>query len=204
MGFSDYFDKIYINHLPERKDREESIKYQFNYLQASYQFFDAIRHQDGSVGNKLSFIKILEDAMTKNYKNILFCEDDVLLRRCINEDIYSIKQDIHKENFDILCFHHPHPYEVPTSDRLTVKIRKPWCNHFMYLNNIEKIHKHVKDRESNHHGLDFTLVNSNLNCYITLKEYAMQLDDYSDIGKKVVRRFKHQGNYSDLLKKSII
>jgi hypothetical protein len=35
---------------------------------------------------------------------------------------------------------------------------------------------------------------------VTRNEYVVQLDDYSDIAGKEVRRFKHKDKYEDLLR----
>jgi len=197
-----YFDNIYVNHLEERTDRLEILNRQFKQLNSTYTLFNAIRHKDGSVGNKLSFIKILELAMSRGEKRILFLEDDVLFRKCILDDIGSIMEAVRETDCEILCFHNPQIHKLTNEQMKEIVVRmsrKPWCTQCLYLNNLEKIYSHMKKKETDKNGLDYTLVNSGLITYCTGKEYALQLDDYSDIEGKVMKRFKHKDDYKDLL-----
>jgi GR25 family glycosyltransferase involved in LPS biosynthesis len=197
-----YFDNIYVNHLEERTDRLEILNRQFKQLNSTYTLFNAIRHKDGSVGNKLSFIKIIELAMSRGEKRILFLEDDVLFRKCILDDIGSIMKAVRETDCEILCFHNPQIVKLTEDEKKMLIVRrkhKIWCNQCLYLSNLGKIYEHVKERESNTNGLDYTLVYSRLISYCTGKEYAIQLDDYSNIKNRIMRRFDHRRIYEDLL-----
>jgi hypothetical protein len=201
MYFGDNrISNVYVNHLDSRNDRLESIKFQFKMLDTEFNIFPAIKHQDGSVGNKLSFIKILETAILNNESKIFFFEDDALIRKCFSDDIGNIVNEIFKTDCDICVFHHPQPLDIEFNGLIGQRRKKPWCTQCLFVNNIIKVHDFMKTKQDNTHGLDFCLVNSNLNFFVTRNEYVVQLDDYSDIAGKEVRRFKHKDKYEDLLR----
>ena len=72
-------DKIYYINLEERKDRREHILGEIKKMEfelKKVKRLDAIKHKQGGIGCGLSHIKVLEDAIENNYKNIIILEDD--------------------------------------------------------------------------------------------------------------------------------
>lgn len=93
-----YFDNIYIINLKKDIEKRERIIRIFNKYNIKCEFFEAVYGKEvpdlkkyykentnlkspGQYGYSLSMIKILEDAIEKNYKKILVCDDDIILKK---------------------------------------------------------------------------------------------------------------------------
>jgi len=143
-----YFDKIYVINLKkdiERKDRIEKIFGKYN---ISCEFFEAVYGKElsnldeykrpdttlktpGQYGYILSMIKILTDAKKNNYKKILVCDDDIILRKNFliefDSNIKSIPYDWKllflglsgPWAFDEKIFLHNHNYDINYTSNLT-------------------------------------------------------------------------------------
>ena len=74
--WTDFFDKIYCINLPKRVDRlilfcEEMDKYNIN-----FEIVNGIEHEKGAEGLRQVVENIFNEAVEKNYENILIFEDD--------------------------------------------------------------------------------------------------------------------------------
>lgn len=183
--------------MDNRPDRMKSIEDQFSKIDLRFTRFNAIKSTNGVNGCRKSHLEILKDAKNKGYNKIIICEDDLVLRRSIQRDISEIMNDV--GNFDLLYFHHPQPSDVFYTGKTVTKHQAPWCTHFYVVGNIENVLNHVLSRDIDNMAIDNIYVNSNLNCFITVDEYAFQLADYSDISGAVVDRFAHRNQFMDLL-----
>lgn len=95
-----YFDHIYILNLKKDTEKRQHMDGVFNDLMIKHDFFDAVngRTDDnlaiykknsyektlkspGAYGYSLSMIKLFEDALSKGYKKILVCDDDIIFHR---------------------------------------------------------------------------------------------------------------------------
>lgn len=79
MNWKDFIDKIYLVNLADREDRLlESAKLLSDY-DIPYDVFPAIKDTQGARGLRDTMLAIFDEALTKNYENILVFEDDVKL-----------------------------------------------------------------------------------------------------------------------------
>jgi GR25 family glycosyltransferase involved in LPS biosynthesis len=97
MSFSDLFDNIYLINLTRRKDRLKLMKYTLNKLKIKYELFVAYDyHNDniitnkfikshGSIGLIVTYQRLLQDAIDKNYETILILEDDISFSKNFDE-----------------------------------------------------------------------------------------------------------------------
>lgn len=213
MNLNDIVDEIYVINLDERKDRLEHVKKQFSVLKSKFTRCSAVKLPQGTQGNKRSWLKILEEAVEKGQKTIAICEDDVVFRHQLINDLPILAPLIKATNFDVLSMHHycgkagkareligtPEDKEI----KLIKRSQKPWCNHFLILQNLEawknQLTTCVNSAVHGRRTLDNSLTVFRRTCYMTSREYAFQLDDFSDIQKKVYRRFIQKSRYKDII-----
>ena len=72
-------DQIYYINLEHRTDRREHIENEIKKIDSDLEKttrIEAIKHEQGGIGCGMSHIKVLEDAIEKNYQNIIVLEDD--------------------------------------------------------------------------------------------------------------------------------
>jgi glycosyl transferase family 25 len=69
----------YIN-LDSRKDRNQHVKEQLQFLNFDIERFEAIYSSDGRIGCSLSHLAILEMARKKDLPMIFICEDDIVFK----------------------------------------------------------------------------------------------------------------------------
>jgi glycosyl transferase, family 25 len=97
IQFAQFFDHIYVINLIQRTDRRRDMEAQLDKIGVSKDkatFFPAIRPEVaagfpsiGARGCFMSHIAVLEDALKRNYKRILICEDDLNFVRNFNDRI---------------------------------------------------------------------------------------------------------------------
>ncbi|VBB17684.1 hypothetical protein YASMINEVIRUS_147 [Yasminevirus sp. GU-2018] len=101
------FEKIYVINLKKRDDRKASSVAKLKSLGVEYEFFEGVDGYDrqydslcdsvltregtwiksrGAVGLIMTYIKLLEDALAKNYQNVLILEDDI----CFHKDFDNL------------------------------------------------------------------------------------------------------------------
>ena len=213
MNLNDIVDEIYVVNLDERTDRLESVKKQFDALNSTFTRFSAVKAIEGSQGNKHSWLKILQDAVEKGQKTIAVCEDDVVFRYQLLKDLPVLEPLIKSTDFDVLSMHHycgmagkaSSLIRTPEVEEITLMRRptKPWCNHFLILQNLKDWRDHlvtcIHNKKHCRRTLDNALTVFKRKCYVTSKEYAFQLDDFSDIQQKKIRRFKQKSRYGDII-----
>lgn len=87
----DFFDKIYLINLPERRDRYWISTLELTKLSLKYEVIKAIKNIDGRQGLYQTMWNIFTDAVSKDYNRILIFEDDLkfvmdpgpVLEKCI-------------------------------------------------------------------------------------------------------------------------
>jgi GR25 family glycosyltransferase involved in LPS biosynthesis/glycosyltransferase involved in cell wall biosynthesis len=109
-----YFDNIYIINLKKDIEKRERIKRIFDKYNIKCEFIEAVYGKEvpnidlykkpntkltsvGQYGYSLSMIKILSDAIEKNYKKILVCDDDIILKKNF---LYEFDKNIKKIPYD--------------------------------------------------------------------------------------------------------
>jgi GR25 family glycosyltransferase involved in LPS biosynthesis len=109
------FQKIYVINLARRKDRKLLSSKKLDSFGIRYEYFEGIdgyspqydslcdsvlTREDtwiksrGAVGLILTYINILEDAMKKNYENILIFEDDICFHKDFSNMLNNAAKDI--------------------------------------------------------------------------------------------------------------
>jgi len=218
MNLNSLAEEIYVVNLSERKDRLESINNQFKAINSTFTRFDAIKgttgRRPGTQGNKMSWHKILSQAIDKGQETIAICEDDACFRRSIVPDIPTLAKLIKETDFEILSFHHccknesekgKNNYlerfkEYEDKEPFLIHVsRKPWCNQFLVLQNLKKWRDHIHSCINTDRSLDNCLTVFKANCYTTSKEYCFQLDDFSSIQNRTMKRFSRKSLYKDLI-----
>lgn len=117
----DYFDRLYIIHLPEREDRYRALKQELVGLGIDIQGSKvripyAPRPQDanefpsrGVYGNFLSHLEILRESLHDNLSRVWILEDDAIFRhrlRSLNEQNQLVQQ-LESQDWDICYLGHP-------------------------------------------------------------------------------------------------
>ena len=115
MNIRDYFDRIYVIHLPQRTDRYVALKRELSRLDidlegANVRIPHAPRPEDANgfpsravYGNFLSHLSILKEALKDGLEAVLVLEDDAIFsRRMVKEQSKLI--DILRRNPWDLCF----------------------------------------------------------------------------------------------------
>lgn len=88
-----YFDKIYLVNLPERRDRYLISMWELAKFSIPYHHFKAMKHWDGKEGLYQTMRTLFEQAVALNYRRILVFEDDLkiigpmdtVMEKCIQQ-----------------------------------------------------------------------------------------------------------------------
>ena len=75
-NLSDISNAFYIN-LEHRTDRREQIESELSIMGINAQRFNAIVSNNGAVGCTMSHLRLLNNAIEKNYSHLLILEDDI-------------------------------------------------------------------------------------------------------------------------------
>jgi glycosyl transferase family 25 len=115
MNLFDYFDRISIIHLPERKDRFDSLSNEFRSLgidikHAKIDIPYAPRPADpngfisrGVYGNFLSHLEILRRARDEGLRAVWVLEDDAIFSRRMRRMQAAVVESLERDEWD-LCF----------------------------------------------------------------------------------------------------
>jgi GR25 family glycosyltransferase involved in LPS biosynthesis len=108
---NDYFSKIYCINLDKRTDKYAQCLKEFEKININVERISAIDgnsifrvglHKNaGAYGLMLTNIKLIENALLNNYKNILILEDDVAFVNNFNE-IFNERMKSLPDNWDLL------------------------------------------------------------------------------------------------------
>jgi FkbM family methyltransferase len=198
-SLNDYVDQVYVLSLPSRSDRRAIFAKQMEEMNTTYVVVDGVVNENRRLACTLGHIKVLEMAIKAGHKKIFICEDDALFRRGLMSDIDGIMNE--GDDYDLLFFHSETTLPLDTKGLFTIKSGAPWGTQFYAVNDPKKTYDFLKYNVEilKQEGVDYLYRASNLNVKITVEGYAFQLDDFSDIEKKVVVRFKKKVVYDDFL-----
>lgn len=215
MTLNDILDEIYVINLESRKDRLKNAENQFSQIGSYFTRIEACKVDSKikSVENAMShsWINTLEKAIANKHEIIAICEDDLVFRRKIVEDLPELATHIANTDFEVLSAHHYAEHfetskkllNTPEASEVFLKPvkRKPWCNHFLILKNLSMWLDHLKYTVSNNpkRNFDHTLTVFNTKSYVTSREYCFQLDDFSTVQNRVKIRFEQKKRYSDII-----
>lgn len=74
--FLDFFDKVYVVNLKSRTDRRLEMQTELDKCGIPFEFFDAVKDDNGIKGLVESMKLLFREALDKNFENILVLEDD--------------------------------------------------------------------------------------------------------------------------------
>lgn len=199
MKLFEYFDKTYCINLKHRTDKiklfnDDCVKYDLG----KYERFEAINGatidlpyniSKGNVGLIMSNIKILEDCVKNNYKNVLIIEDDCYF----TDEVTNLLDNLNlvPDDWDMLYFggnHNTHVGVTPPSkvNDLIVKLHHTYTTHMVAIKShlFEPIISLLGKYE---HPIDvaYTELQKKYNVYCFYPGIAKQRKGYSDIQNRV-------------------
>lgn len=78
MAWIDFFTKIFVINLPERTDRLLDIAGELDKWDIPYELVNAIKHEKGAEGLRLTVQGIFEKAVENKWDSVLIFEDDAM------------------------------------------------------------------------------------------------------------------------------
>jgi GR25 family glycosyltransferase involved in LPS biosynthesis len=96
-----FFDKIYCINVNTNSQRYETVKKIFEKLNMNVEFLRVEPLKNGTKGCFESHIKVMKDAFSKKYKNIIVFEDDILPNKINQKRIDTIINFIKNNVYDI-------------------------------------------------------------------------------------------------------
>ena len=203
---------FYIN-LDHRADRKKHVESQlFNIGLQGVQRFSAIKMENGAVGCSMSHLKLLQYALKTRLDHILIVEDDI---EFLDPDLF-IKQinaflkehEKNGSNWDVVLFagNNMPPYETVGDTCVKVSRCQTTTGYLVNGHYIEKLLNNVKMGLTNllrhpekhaQYAIDkhwFALQEVD-NWFLITPLTVVQMEDYSDIEKKVIN---YQSSMMDL------
>ena len=104
MSWTNFFTKIFVINLPERTDRLLEVAEELYKWQIPYELVNAVKHEKGAEGLRITVEKIFREAIAKNWESVLIFEDDaVFVDSCgnPNDTMNEVVKQLPK-NWDIL------------------------------------------------------------------------------------------------------
>lgn len=114
----DYFQRVYIINLPERKDRRKAITAELEQadmpiLGGKVELFPAVKPREamgfpniGARGCFMSHLGILQSALQRGLSNVLIVEDDLMISPEVNRHIGKILGDLSNIDWGIVYLGH--------------------------------------------------------------------------------------------------
>jgi GR25 family glycosyltransferase involved in LPS biosynthesis len=167
--------QIVIINLIDRADRNINIIQEMTKWKLPFSFYYAERAVNPVRGCLESHINIIKWAKQNNYKQVCIFEDDVIIRKSL-EEIENIP-----ENYDML-------YLGGLCTEMHYKLND-WCKGRIYCNHAYIIKDTVFDFIIEHGWVyDYELdrfyteqIHANKNAYVTYFQYVIQYENFSDI-----------------------
>lgn len=188
MNLSD-IPKIVIN-LPERKDRLAHIKKELSGWE--YQLMPGVVDKDPKVGIAQAHMNCILLARQSEWDNVLIIEDDMVLRKGAHEYFNKALNTL-PENWDILlgglynC-----KYQIPVNEYWNRT--GEFCGAHFYIANHTSYDRILSCSPRQHIDRWINQGGNKLNCFVTKKFVATQLNGFSD-------NIKRNVDYSKELKK---
>jgi GR25 family glycosyltransferase involved in LPS biosynthesis len=208
-----FFDHVFVINLSSRPEKWLAVQKELDNLGVkNYSRFDAIRpvlsqvplslyknmtlgagaqdlnnYLTGSVGCKLSHLKIIELALSKNYKKILILEDDVGFKKGALRKLKNAIKSL-PEDWKMLYLGGNNLLPTTKVSRSLSKIQSIYTTH-AYALNLEIGEKILKEAPESGKEIDVfyaEAIQPHANCFITKKPIAYQQKGWSDIVGKVV------------------
>jgi len=78
MSWTNFFTKIFVINLPERTDRLLEVAEELYKWQIPYELVNAVKHEKGAEGLRITVENIFREAIAKNWESVLIFEDDAV------------------------------------------------------------------------------------------------------------------------------
>jgi GR25 family glycosyltransferase involved in LPS biosynthesis len=78
MSWTNFFTKIFVINLPERTDRLLEVAEELYKWEIPYELVNAIRHESGAEGLRMTVEKIFREAIANEWESVLIFEDDAM------------------------------------------------------------------------------------------------------------------------------
>ena len=194
---------LFIN-LEHRKDRLLSVTTQLGQMGLKGSRLNAIKHKHGAIGCSLSQIKCLQTAIENNWEQVCILEDDIVFtdQNLFLKNLERFHREF-KEDWDVLFLSGNNAEPFFNVNDYLVKVNNCQCacayivkKHYYetLLNNWkEAVKKLMKDPDNKRmYACDmyWKCLQKRDNWYLLIPLTTHQLDDYSDIEKRVTT-YKH-------------
>lgn len=211
-SLNDYFPKLYVINLDRRPDRYQEVMSEFKKINATVERISGTDGKTlpitrrgmmpGAYGLLLTHIELIENALSKNYENILIFEDDVTFVDNFNL-IFNERIEFLPNDWDFLYLGgnhilHVNGFNLITGDR-NFKVTKEnyktlnyelcktpctYCAHALVINS--KIYKRILDtiQKNPSQPIDniyYIIQMEGCNAYTFLPSLAIQRPSFSDI-----------------------
>lgn len=191
--FVNYFDKIYLLNLKRRPDRLKMfLKNNREFIPSqNIEIIEAIdgekiineswNYSNGALGCRLSHMKLLKDALSNNYSQILVFEDDAKIDKTIFKKLNHLI-NYAGNNWDMIYFGANH-YETPIDiDGKIIKITCALTTHcFAIKGNIIPILIDKIENDKRPVDAAIAALHSTLKVYGFKQDPVTQSQSYSDI-----------------------
>lgn len=190
----------YIN-LESRSERRIHIEEQLSIIGIKGQRFNAIKMENGAIGCSMSHLKILQNAYKKKLEHILILEDDITF---LNPELFKEQfkkfMELHRNEWDVVLFagNNVPPYEK--TDDTCIKVNRCQTTTGYLVNShyiinllfnvkmgLTKLLKNPSQRILYAIDKFWFLLQTTGKWYLIIPASVMQMDDYSDIEKKVTK-----------------
>ena len=197
-NLSDVSNAFYIN-LEHRTDRREQIESELSIMGINAQRFNAIVSNNGAVGCTMSHLRLLNNAIEKNYSHLLILEDDIqFLEPEIFKTNFNKFLELHGNNWDVIIFsgNNVPPY-IPI-DETCIRVTRCQTTTGYLVNGhyLRTLRNNIKE------GLEKLIKNPSMHYYFAIDKYwfclqqidnwyliipltVIQRESYSDIEKRV-------------------
>lgn len=206
-NFEDIVNIVYIN-LEHRIDRRDHVINELTNMGiGKFDRFNAIKMDNGALGCSMSHLKVLQNAVEQKLEHILIVEDDITF---LEPDIFKTQFNKfitnHGTNWDVILLG-GHVLEYNDIDETCVKVQKCLTTTGYLVNGhyIQTLVDNIKSGITylikrplykNLYAIDvywFGLQHKH-NWYLIIPLTIVQMEDYSDVEKKITKYTKLMTN----------
>ncbi|MCZ7372422.1 MAG: glycosyltransferase family 25 protein [Candidatus Methanoperedens sp.] len=199
-----YFDKLFVIHLPERKDRAKSMKVELSKIGWEYSLFPAIdgslqnpvtqRMSGGRLGCLLSHLALLNIARDSGFGGIAVFEDDVECSASFDDDFNMYHSNI-PDDWDMIYFGVNHIIPPTSVAEGVCRITRGYTSH-AYIIRDTLYDRAVELLGNEQHPVDvyYSMLHSEINAYCFSPPLIWQRDGISDVtgawvsNKKLIKK----------------
>jgi len=184
MSWTSFFDRIFVVNLPTRNDRLLATMNELNKFNIPFSLVEAISHDKGAEGLKITMLKLFNECINAGYKNILVFEDDVeFVSDKVNETMDLAVQQL-PENYHILYLgcQPTHGYPRFYSDNL-LPVTGAFATHACGYSLLAMKSLVALDMQAPIDNFIVRVLQPENKCYQTYPFLASQREGFSDIGK---------------------